>query len=456
MSIKYIKYFNYIKYFYTSGHERSVKAKKNIIASFGLKGISIIIGLLLVPMTITYVGTINFGIWLTLISVIEWFNFFDIGLGNGLRNKFAEALAKDQKELARTYVSTTYAILLIIVGIVYLLFIIINPLINWTKILNTSPQMGVELSKLVFIVFTFFCARFIVKLIGTIIVADQKPALNDSFNIISNIFVLIIIFILTKTTTGSLIRLGFVISITPVIILTIASLLFYSSSYRYCRPSYKYVQVKYFNELASLGIKFFIIQIAAVMLFSTSNIIISQLFGPENVTPYYIAYKYFMIISMIFTIITTPFWSASTEAYIKKDYYWIKKFVNKLIKIWAILSIILVIMIIFSNQFYLLWIGSKVKVPFDLSLIMGFFVIINTFSFIYVNFINGVGKIRLQLYFSIFETISFIPLAIFFCKIFGISGVIFARVLAFLPGTIIIYIQYRKIITNTANKIWIK
>ena len=75
------------------GHERTVKAKKNIVASFVIKGLNIAIGLILVPLTINYLNPTKYGIWITLSSVIGWFSFFDIGLGNGLRNRFAEAIA---------------------------------------------------------------------------------------------------------------------------------------------------------------------------------------------------------------------------------------------------------------------------------------------------------------------------------------------------------------------------
>ena len=39
---------------FNKGHERSIEAKKNIIASFGLKGISIVVSFLLVPLTLNY------------------------------------------------------------------------------------------------------------------------------------------------------------------------------------------------------------------------------------------------------------------------------------------------------------------------------------------------------------------------------------------------------------------
>ncbi|MBL7937415.1 MAG: hypothetical protein JNM51_16535, partial [Bacteroidia bacterium] len=80
------------------GHSRSVKAKKNILASVLIKGISVVTSFVLVPLTIHYLNPINYGIWLTLYSVISWFGLLDIGLGNGLRNKFAEAIANNDKQ----------------------------------------------------------------------------------------------------------------------------------------------------------------------------------------------------------------------------------------------------------------------------------------------------------------------------------------------------------------------
>ena len=154
----------YISNFF-KGHERSVKAKKHIIYSLFLKGISIAVGLTFVPLILNYLDAERYGIWLTLSSIIAWFSFFDIGLGNGLRNRFAEAVAHNNHKLARIYVSTTYAILGVIFGIVIILFFIINPYLNWQKILNTTAVETSELAVVALIVFVFFVLRFFFKLI---------------------------------------------------------------------------------------------------------------------------------------------------------------------------------------------------------------------------------------------------------------------------------------------------
>ena len=179
----------YIKDFFAEGHERTIKAKKNIVGSFIIKGLNIAIGLILVPVTINYLNPTKYGIWITMSSIIGWFSFFDIGLGNGLRNRFAEAIANNDYKLAKTYVSTTYAVLSFIIGAVLILFYLVNPFLNWASILNAGndPILQNELSILALVVFTFFCLNFILKLIATILTADQQPAKASIFNLVANI-----------------------------------------------------------------------------------------------------------------------------------------------------------------------------------------------------------------------------------------------------------------------------
>lgn len=88
-----------------SGHERSVRAKKNILALFALRGYSIAVNLALVPLTLHLLDEYKYGIWITLFNVISWISIFDVGIGNGLRNKFAETIANGKLHEAREYVS---------------------------------------------------------------------------------------------------------------------------------------------------------------------------------------------------------------------------------------------------------------------------------------------------------------------------------------------------------------
>ena len=440
----------------TNGHERSVKAKKNILASFLIKGLGIAISLVLVPLTINYINPSRYGIWLTLSSIIGWFSFFDIGFGNGLRNKFAEAQAKGEHELARIYVSTTYAILSIIIGAVLILFLCVNPFINWARILNTTQDMAGELSILVIIVFVFFCLRFVFQLLNTVLNANQEPAKASFFDLLGSLLSLLIIFILTKTTAGNLILLGTVFSLTPVLVLVASSFWFYRHDYKKFAPSVKFVKFSYARNLMSLGIKFFIIQIAALVLFNTNNIIVTQLFGPAEVTTFNVSFKLFSIITMVFSIIAGPLWSAFTDAYAKEEFDWIKSTLAKMRKVWGLLIISTFILLAFSPWVYKMWVGDSVAVPFALSAAMSSYVIVYIWQTIHVFFLNGIGKIRLQLYLVIFSGLINIPLAIFLGKKMGLVGITLTSTMLFIFMGILFSIQTKKILDKTAVNIWNK
>jgi O-antigen/teichoic acid export membrane protein len=445
-----------LKNYLTNGHERSIKTKQNIVTSILIKCVSIVISFLLIPLSLSYLNPLKYGIWLTIISVIGWFGFFDLGLGNGLRNKLAEALAKNDHEQARTYISTSYAIMTIIIGIVFVVFSFVFPYINWSSILNTPAELSSEINQLIFIVFSFFCLQFIIKLIGMILKADQRSALSGGINTFASLLSLIIIYVLAQTTNGSILWLSIGISSANIIAPLIATIWYFSTDYKHLIPSLKYVKLNCAKDLMGLGFMFFIMQFAALILFSTDSFIIEQLYGPEEVTPYNIAFRYFSLITMGFTIITTPFWTAYTDAYHKKDFVWIKRITRKLCLIWGLSIFGVLGMLIFSNVFYRLWIGDQIKIPFLLSASMAVWVLISSWTSIFGNFLSGVGKIRLSLYHSFIIIIINIPLSIFLAKYLdlGSAGVIIGTCLCVFPQVLLHPMQYKKIISNKARGIW--
>lgn len=449
---------NFISAFFNKGHARTIKAKKNIFASLFIKGSSILIGLILMPLALEYVDQMRYGIWVTVASFITWFAFFDIGLGSGLKNKLTESFANNDTEESKTLVSTTYALIIIVSFSIGILFFLINPILDWTKILNTPIEMQQELSSLALIVFGFFFLRFVFQLIGVVLMADQRPAINNLFGPLGNLIGLLVILILLKTTEGSLIYLGYALSASPVLVLFIASIYFFNTRYATIKPSIRYVKLRHAKGLASLGIKFFLIKIAALVIFQTSNIVIAQYFGPAEVTPYNFAFKYFAVIYMLFTIIIAPYWAAFTDAWVKKEFAWIRNAIKKLNIIWLGIAFIAVIMLIFSDQVYYLWVGDKVNIPFKLSAYMAIYFVLFSFGGIYNMFINGVGKVVLQIVSLSVGALVFLPCTYLFINVFhfGVEGVIIAMIVANFYLPVIAPIQYYKIINNKATGIWNK
>lgn len=445
--------------FLNKGQNRSVKAKKNIIGAILIKGSSILISLAMVPLTLDYVNPSKYGIWLTLSSIVGWFAFFDIGLTQGLRNKFAEARADGDVSKARVYVSTTYATLSMIFLTVWVVFLITNIFLDWTDILKVDSSMYGELSLLVVIVFTYFCLQFILKTVTSILTADQQPAKASLIELIGQFMSLISIIILVVFTEGSLIYLGLALCISPILVLIVANYYVFGGKYKEFKPSIKSVDFKYAKSLFQLGGLFFIIQIASIIQYESANIIIARSFSTADVTSFNIVYRYFGIINMAFAIFLTPFWSASTEAFLKNDFSWIKDSIKK----YNILNLLLFlgscIMLFFAQDLYDLWLG-KGTLLIDFKLSLWGFVFFNVFIFgsKYVSFLNGISALRIQFWSSIASPFLYVFVAMYFINVLnmGVYSLFISAIIANINGLILAPIQYHMVINKRKKGIWIK
>ncbi len=433
---------------------RSAIILGNTLASFVLKGVSLVTNFLLVPLTIDYLNPTKYGIWLTVSSIVGWMYFFDIGIGNGLRNRLAESLAQKNIEVSRKYISTSYFMIGVVSISLLIISVILIPLFDWAKIYNSPSDISKELMTLTIVVFVFFWIQFTLRLVNMILLADLKTAQNDLIGVASSIISLIIIYIVTLSSEGSLITLGIVLSATPVVVLGLATCFLFTKKYRNIRPTYKSVDWKCSKSLMSLGLKFFILQIGATIVYQTANIILIQLFGPDSVTEFNIAYKYFSIPLMLYIILIMPLWSAFTDAFIKKDQTWMRKTLRTYVHFTIVFTFLVLLMLAISEFSYRIWIGNSIKVSVTLSVYIAVYVILYMWMSLYVYIINGIGKVQLQMYASILEIVFNIPVSIGLGKLIGINGVIISMTLFVTFRCIWAPIQLSKILNNTAKGIW--
>ena len=442
---------------YQKSSKRSKDAFKGVALSVVAKMISVLSSLLIVPLTINYVNPTRYGIWLTLSSIIGWVTFFDLGLGNGFRNKFAEAKAKGDMELARSYLSTTYIAVTIIVAIIFVLIIIANSFIDWSSILNIDASYSKELSKVFSILATFFCLNMIASLVCTMLTADQKAGAASMIQGGGQFLSLASIFILTKFSEGSLFNLALYFAGIPCLLTIVVSAIVYSTKkYKKLAPSIYYVKISLVREIMGLGIQFFIIYLCLILVFQIINIVISREIGPDAVTEYNIAYKYFSITYMLMIILLVPFWSAFTDAFHKKDFIWMKKVIRMLEGFWLLSVIAIFIMLAVSGWVYKLWIGTDVHVGEELSIVVALYMVINNLGNIYMYLINGIGSIRIQLIIYVIFAIFSWPLMITFSHLFGVIGVVLVPSLALFFQAVFGKIQITKITNQTAKGLWAK
>lgn len=440
-----------------SSHQRSSLLVKNIIVSFLIKGWSAIVVFMMVPVTLHCLGEYKNGVWLTISSIMLWIDNMDIGLGNGLRNKLATYLAHDDTERARSLVSSTFAMLTCIMVPAMLILLLLVYFGNMYGFLNVSHSMVGNLDTILTVTVIFVCSTFIFKLIGNFYMGLQLPAVSNLLICLGQTFALVGTYIVYRSGSHSLMWIALVNTAAPFIVYLLAYPVTFYYKYPQLRPSIHLVNMREAKGVMGMGVKFFVMQISGVVLFMTANILISKLFSPQMVTPYQITYRYFSLMLVVFTVICMPFWNATTDAYERGDMAWIRRANKKLDLMSVGILAGMIVMVLLSNYVYRIWIDKETVIDIKMSIAMATYIFILIVSMRYSYFINGIGKLWLQLIFTTSAAILFIPLAYLIAhltdNIIWFMGVMCA---VNIPGLIVNRIQFDKLINGKATGIWIK
>ena len=437
-------------------HERSSLLQKNILASFLIKGWSALIVLLMVPATLNCLGEYKNGIWLTISSMLLWIDNMDIGLGNGLRNKVAEYMAHGERERTRSLISSTFAMLTCIIIPVMLVLLLLIVVGDPYQVFNATPDKAPHLDQVLMVTVILVCTSFVFKLIGNFYMGIQLPAVSNLLIALGQTLALIGTYIVLWSGNHSIMHIALVNTAAPLLVYLLAFPYTFFYKYPHLRPSYHLIDFKEAKAVINMGVQFFIMQISGVILFMTSNLLISNLFSPELVTPYQITYRYFSIMLVIFTVICMPFWNATTDAYERGDMEWIRQATRKLRLMTIGIMICMIIMVVLSPWVYAIWIGD-IDIDMKMSIVMAVYIFILIYSLRYSYFINGIGKLRLQLIFTTAAAILFIPLA-YLTTLWSHDIIWFMVVMCLvnIPGLIVNRIQFSKLINGQAKGIWNK
>jgi O-antigen/teichoic acid export membrane protein len=429
---------------------RNIIQKKNILFGITFKGISIFLNFLVVPILILFLGKIEYGVWITIFSIVNWIFTFDLGIGQGLRNKLTEALSVNDNLKASQIISTSYifisifSLVILLIGIGFIYFV------NFQYLLNYKGKSNLYLENFVFLSLFFTIVNFTLSLYKNLYLAVHKSFMVELINVFFQTFYLIVILIwLHFNLEKSLINLILIFGVINFIVSVIATFVFFKIQEK---VSFSFINfnLKEGKLLFKLGGKFFIINISLLVILSTDNIIISNLLGPSFVTDYFTIQKVFQVLIVVFTVVLSSSWGLYSEALTNKDFNWIKGNLKKMNIYFLGILIFGVFIFYFIEDILNIWIGEDlVIIPKGLAFCNLLYTFIFCFTNIYMFFINASNKINLQMYLYIFGALINIPLSIFLVRLLGSStGVIMSTLLCFLPLLIIMPIQSNKIIKN--------
>lgn len=422
--------------------------KKNATGSFIIMILQNIVQIALVPVVIGFIDPLRYGIWLTISSFLGWFLIMDIGIGGGFRTRLGEAIAIEDWDLAKTYVSTAYLSLSIIALLLLAIYYILRPIISWTSVFNAPANMENELARLMDYVVIFFVIKFVLQLINNVYTAFRKTALTSLINFLGSLLALCAIYIIAHRAHSSLLYVGIAYSIAPLAVYAIFTIIFFSNDKKYIYPSLSYFRISQVKSMLNLGILILINQLSVIVITTSTNFLIAHITSPEQVTPYSVTMRMFSFPLTVFEIAVTPLLPAFTNAYYANDIIWIKRVLSKSKKLTGLAIFGIITLIPMSKFLIKIWLKGKVTVPWSMVLLIATYVALQVMISVYSKFFNGIGKLKKVTIITVINLIIYMPLAIALGKYadLGVSGIIIAKVSIGLMAVVFFPIIARQII----------
>lgn len=388
--------------------EHITGTEKSALINMCIKPIGMIISLVYVPFLLKYLGDEQYGLWATLLSIINWVNYFDVGIGNGLRNILSSELSLQKLDEARKSVSTAYVVLTLISLGIYVLLIISVFLFDWHSILSTN----INVKPVLLICFTFICINFVLALSNTLWYALQKSENVAIRSCIVQALNLVGVILLDLFTDGSLVAMSILFGASTMSVYLLNTLKIMRHR-EYLRPTKRFFEKEKVNNICNIGFKFFFIQIFCILIFTVDNILISHYFGAEMVTPFSIANKVFNTAYTVLAAFLVPYWSMSTVAFTNGDYLWLINAIKRTFKVCVIFIGGYFIVFLLFKPVVGLWLGRQLDYQYGLLLLMFIFYSLYSVLAVECQFINGSGKINTQLIIYAIIGILNIPSSIF-------------------------------------------
>src|SRR6516165_6276593 len=307
------------------GRERYRRAGLTASTSYVAKALTMLMGFVSVPLVVHYLGAERYGVWLTISSLLLWVALTDFGLaGNALVNVLSEAFGNDEREAARHYTASAFWALGTIAVVIGVVFMGLFQLIPWRAVFRVSDSTSTqELKVTCALVLALFVINLPLSLLRSLYNAHQDGYLANIWGIVGGVISLLSLIVVTRF-HGGLPELVIAISGVPALVTSATAYHAFVLRYPWLVPAPSAVRWTCICRLLKLGGKYMFMQLAALGIYQSQAIIITQMLGPSKVVIFVVTYKVVVLPMDLAYMGTIPFMSAFGEAKARGDWIWIK------------------------------------------------------------------------------------------------------------------------------------
>lgn len=421
---------------------RSDERYRRAIVTAGSTGIARLVSmaalLISVPVALGYLGTERYGVVVTITALTAMLVFADFGLGNGLMNVVARATGRDDSSTAPRAISSAFFMLCAVAVVLTLGFIPVFLVAPWASLLNvTDPGAAAEIPAAVAVFAATVVLNLPLAVVHRVQLAYQQGFVNGVWNAVASVVMLVALVIAVQVRAPLpwivLTAIG-----APLLANALNSLSLFVVRRPDLRPRWSQTDLAQASALLRLGFLFFILQVSTAIAYQANVVVATRVLGPEAATEYSVVNRLFMVLPHLVNMLLLPLWPAYTEAIARGDTVWVGRTLRRSVGIALTLSGVASLGLVFAAPVVLrAWVGDAIQPPFALVLGMAIWAVVANSFHAVAMLLNAAAVIAFQVATAVAMAVVGIVASITFANLFGVSGVIWGTLLAYLVCSVI-------------------
>lgn len=414
-----------------------LRYKRAALAGFGAaiaKVTAALVGVVSVPLTIRYLGTERFGIWMTVSSLLPLLSFADGGMGNGLINAISAAHGNDADDRARRAVSTAFYALLLVAAMLVAAGVTVTPRIDWGHLftLKSSASSG-EIAPTILALLLCVAAALPLGVATRVQVGFQDGLSANLWQAVGNLIGLCGVIVVARLHLG-LVALVLATTGAGTGGLLLSFLVEFGIKRRGLRPTVSAFSWTECRSLLKIGASFLTLQVIALVCFYGDNIIIAARLGVAEVSLYAITQKLFLVSLTLQLLLVNPLWPAYGEAQARGDHRWIRRtFYRSLVAVSGIWLLVAGPMVAAGKPLAAMLSRSAVIPSTGLLCGFAFWTLLNGYGGAIASCANGLGILKVQVVCGLVFTPLLILLKWHMVAAYGVGGLVWSNCLLYPP-----------------------
>ena len=410
---------------YLPADPRLRRARASTVMAVATLATSVGVRVVTIPLALKILGVEYNGIWLALVSLLTWLIMADLGAPVALINPLVDALARDDRTLARRLVSSAFAFLVPLGVTVAVICSVVVSFAPVAKLIGAPPETQPEIRRALHAALALIAVAMTLRLSPAILRAQQRSYLANVPEIAGQI--------LWLTALLAMWVIGGRPSLVAFVVAYFGSTVAAQGAmnvwvfFRHApalRPSPSEVRLPLLRGITKQGLHFLAGTVGDLVLMQTDLLVISHFLGPARVLSYAVPYQMFYLAFGVVFSWAGPLWPAYTDAAARGEVAWIvRQHRRSLWQCVAAMAAASVAILLVGRPVIRLWVGPEAVPPPALLGVMAVYFPVWVWSWVNGNLLQALGGMNQRSRVMLLNAAINLGLSILLVRHYGMVGV---------------------------------